>query len=165
MKRSLLVVILVLAVLLAVLIPQAGTASQTRAEQRAKDFAYAINYRYKEPEAIYAFLDASFKEEMSADAFAQAFAKERSYPYLTPFFINFRFCDMSEDMLHGTAHYSQAARLPGMTRDIEMVFEQGDYYFHYFEDLADGSYLEKFADIPYSLDMYFDFPATDGNED
>ena len=32
-----------------------------------------------------------------------------------------------------------------------------DYFVQDWEELIDGSYLEKFEDIPYSLDSYFDF--------
>lgn len=71
---------------------------------------------------------------------------------------------MSEDLLRGTVLYSQAARLPGMTQEIDIIFEDGNYYFLPFEELSDGSYLEKFEDVPYSLDMYFDFDVTEDED-
>lgn len=133
--------------------------SKQRAEQRAMLFADAVNYSYNEPDKIYELMASSFKEKMSESEFSEAFTKERSYPYLTPLFINFRECKLSDNLYYGTAFYSQAARLPGMKQEIKFVYENGDYYFQWFDDLADGSYLTKFDNITYSLDMYFDHDA------
>ena len=135
--------------------------TQAHAEERAKAFAQAVNYDYEKPERIYPFLTQAYRDAMSEADFAEAFTKERSYPYLVPLFINFRSVELSDDLLSGTAHFSQAARLPGMSYDVSFVYENGDYYMIAFEDFPDGSYLEKFEDIPYSLDMYFDLDALD----
>ena len=130
--------------------------TQAHAEERVKAFAQKINYDYKRSERIYAYLTQAYQSTMTEDDFVEAFNKERSYPYLVPLFINYRSIEMSDDMLSGTAHFSQAARLPGMTYDIPFVYENGDYYMIAFENFPDGSYLEKFIDIPYSLDSYYD---------
>ena len=135
--------------------------TQANAEERAKAFAQAVNYDYEKPERIYPFLTQAYRDTMSEADFAAAFTKERSYPYLVPLFINYRSIELSDDLLSGTAHFSQAARLPGMNYDVSFVYENGDYYMIAFEDFPDGSYLEKFEDIPYSLDMYFDLDALD----
>lgn len=118
--------------------------SARRAEKRVQAFAQAINYSYKEPAKIYSYLDASYRSAMSESAFSEAFTKERSYPYLTPLFLNFESLSMESDKRHGLATFSQAARLPGMYVEIPVVFEDGDYYCRFFEEFLDGSYLEKF---------------------
>lgn len=131
--------------------------TQDNAEKRALDFAEAVNYSYKDPKKIYAFLSSDFKDNMTEEAFVKAFEKERSYPYLTPLYINFSSVELSEDMTEGEAIYSQAARLPGMIYQVELVFENNNYYIYDFEDFIDDSYLEKFENLSYSLDSYFDF--------
>ncbi|MEG0779755.1 MAG: hypothetical protein RR426_04070 [Oscillospiraceae bacterium] len=136
-----------------------GRAGEARAEERVKAFAEAINYAYETPGEIYAFLSQDCRDQLTETEFSKAFAKERSYPYLTPLFINYDSIDLAEDQLSGTAHFSQAARLPGMTYTFTFVYEDGDYYMEAFAPLLDGSYLDKFQDIPYSLDSYFDFKS------
>ncbi len=131
--------------------------SKKNAEERVKAFAYEINYNYKTPEKIYDFLAEDYRDKITKEEFVNAFKKERSYPYLTPLFINFESIEMSEDKLSGIGHFSQAARLPGMKYDISFRYENGDYYMEAFDELIDGSYLDKFESIPYSLDSYFDF--------
>lgn len=131
--------------------------SKENAEKRVKALAYEINYKYKTPENIYDYLTREYRDKISKEEFVKAFKKERSYPYLTPLFINFETIELSEDKLSGIAHFSQAARLPGMKYDISFIYENGNYYMEDFEELIDGSYLDKFKSIPYSLDSYFDF--------
>lgn len=131
--------------------------TQVHALERAEDYAHAINYDYETPEKIYAFLCAAYKEEISEEDFCEAFLKERSYPYLTPLYINYPEVTLSGDGLTAEAVFDRAARLPGMTYEFTLVYEDGDYFVQDWEELIDGSYLEKFEDIPYSLDSYFDF--------
>lgn len=118
--------------------------SKERAVERVQAFAEAVNYEYKTPEKAYVYLTQAIKAQISEDDFVTAFLKERSYPYLTPFFINYESIEMADDLKSGVAHFSQAARLPGMVYDLPFVYENGDYYVTAFEALADGSYLEKF---------------------
>lgn len=115
-----------------------------RAEARVKAFVEAINYDYKTPYAIYPYLTEKYREQMSESEFVAAFIKERSYPYLTPLFLNFTSLDMEEDGMRGVATFSQAARLPGMVVEMPLIFENGDYYIDYFEEFLDDSYLDKF---------------------
>jgi hypothetical protein len=131
--------------------------TKDNAEKRALEFADAVNYSYKDPEKIYAFMSSEYKEKISAIDFVKAFEKERSYPYLTPLFINFSHVELSKNKTEGIALYSQAARLPGMIYNVELVFENNNYYIYAFEDFLDGSYLKKFENLSYSLDSYFDF--------
>ena len=130
--------------------------NEERAVRRVQDFAQAVNYEYQTPEKIYPYLTEEFRSQMSVEEFCEAFVKERSYPYLTPLFINYESIDMAADLQSGTAYFSQAARLPGMVYELPVVFEQGDYYVAAFEDFPDGSYLEKFEGLSYSLESYFD---------
>lgn len=130
--------------------------TKDNAEERAMKFAEAVNYSYMNPEKIYTFLSSDFKDNMSEKDFVEAFTKERSYPYLTPLFINYSSVKLTEQKTEGTAIYSQAARLPGMIYKVELVFENNNYYIYAFEDFLDGSYLEKFENLSYSLDSYFD---------
>lgn len=118
--------------------------STGRAERRVQAFVKAINYDYKDPARIYPFLEASYKAQISEQAFVDAFTKERSYPYLTPLFLNFESLTMEADKRRGVARFSQAARLPGMFVEIPVIYEKGDYYCRFFEEFLDGSYLDKF---------------------
>lgn len=127
------------------------------AMERAKEYAHAINYDFKSPEKIYAFLWSGFREKMDEKAFSEAFRKERSYPYITPLYIFFP--EITEETENGgyIITFLQAARIVGMTYDIEMVYENGNWFVKDWEQFPDGSYLEKFENIPYSLDWYYDF--------
>ena len=68
-------------------------------------------------------------------------------------------CIRDRDQKSGTAVFEQAARLPGMYYTVSLVYENGDYFIMAFDDFLDGSYLEKFDRLSYSLDDYFDFDA------
>ena len=141
--------------LLLFLVGCSSKETSKQAQLRAEEFAEAVNYSYEEPEKIYALLANGCTDILTEEAFCQAFSKERSYPYLTPLFLNSPETHMQEDNKSGTVTYSQAARLPGMEYEVELVFEDDDYYIMAFAELLDGSYLDKFQDIPYSLDSYF----------
>lgn len=121
--------------------------SEKAAEKRVKEFAYEVNYNYKNPEKVYHYLTEDFRSKMSKEEFIEAFQKERSYPYLTPFFINYTSVNMREDEKSGVATFSQAARLPGMIYKLSFVYEKGNYYMIAYEEFLDGSYLEKFEKL------------------
>ena len=144
--------------LLAALLALCGCGSNQTEEhalERLEAYAQAIDYSYKEPGKIYAFLCQDFRDQMDEEAFCEAFAKERIYPYLTPLYISKPEITLSEDGLSGTAVYLQAARLVGMTYEVSFVYENGDYYIQDWEEFLDGSYLEKFENMIYSLDWYY----------
>ena len=150
---------IVLALLLWVVLPRGAGRVRPSEEEAVKAvcaFAEDLNYHYKEPERLYDYLTKDFKARMSREAFVSAFEKERSYPYLTPLFINYESIEMAQDNRSGTALFSQAARLPGMVYRLPFVYEDERYKVIAFEDFADGSYLEKFDKLTYSLDSYFD---------
>ena len=139
-------------------------AMRSKAEECVDVYVYAVNYEYREPKRIYDFLTKQFKKKMTAEAFSEAFAKERSYPYLTPLYLSDPVITFSEDGKEGSVTCIQAARLPGMTYTFGLVYEQGNYSIDDWEALADGSYLEKFENIPYSLDWYYDMDAVEKEE-
>ena len=124
--------------------------SEAAALRRVQTFAGLVDYHYGQPEKIYAYLTEEYRESIDREDFIVAFEKERSYPYLTPFFINFLSLRMAADNRSGIAVFSQAARLPGMVYEMPFVYENGNYYMLMSEyaGFPDGSYLDKFNSIP-----------------
>ena len=135
---------------------EAGEISEAHAVERLNDYAYAVGHYYETPELIYPFLTSEFRSQMTEEEFCEAFAKERSYPYLTPLYFWNPTVTMDEDLLGGSATFLRAARIEGMYYTVTFVYEDGDYYINDWSEFLDGSYLDKFEDIPYSLDWYFD---------
>ena len=82
--------------------------SEVSAEKAAMAYAEAIDYQYENPAVIYEFMTDDFRKVMDKSEFIRAFKKERSYPYLTPLFINYDRVELNEDGTTGTAYYSQA---------------------------------------------------------
>ncbi len=126
------------------------------AMERAQAYADAINHAYDTPEAIYAFLTEGTRAQISQEDFCRAFAKERTYPYITPLYLFYPEVTLSDDGREAAVVYQQAARIIGMTYEIRLQYENGDYYVEDWHQFIDGSYLDKFEDIPYSLDWYYD---------
>ena len=81
--------------------------SEVSAEKAAMAYAEAIDYQYENPAVIYEFMTDDFRKVMDKSEFIRAFKKERSYPYLTPLFINYDRVELNEDGTTGTAYYSQ----------------------------------------------------------
>ena len=162
MKRSvtvLLSVLLFLTVLINAAAEDQAFALHTAesAMERAREYAHAVNFDFRTPEKIYAFLWSGFRELMTEEEFIEAFNKERSYPYITPLYIFFP--EVTEETENGSyiITFLRAARIEGMTYDVEMVYEDSNWFVKDWEQFLDGSYLEKFENIPYSLDWYYDF--------
>lgn len=151
MKKKLLIAtaILLLTLLLVTVIGKymKCVPSKERAVNRVKEFAQAVNYNYESPDKIYSYLTEELRSQMTSLEFIDAFNKERSYPYLSPLFINYESIEMAADNKSGIATFSQAARLPGMIFKVAFVYENGDYYMDVFHELADGSYLDKFKTL------------------
>lgn len=150
MKRKKILIAVILICIVCLLLLYSNRPSLRKAQKRIEKFTYTVNYLYDTPEKIYDFMTADYKKSITEEEFVEAFVKERSYPYLTTFFINLESVEISDDKRCGVAKYSQAARLPGMWVDIEFVYENGDYYFivEKYAGFPDGSYLEKFDSIP-----------------
>jgi hypothetical protein len=80
---------------------------------------------------------------LSKEEFMKNFAHERSYPYLTPLYIYLDEVTLVENKNTGEAVFTVAARLPGEKMRVKTVYINGQYYFDFFRELADGSYVEK----------------------
>lgn len=123
---------------------------------RLEDYANAIDNDFEHPEKIYAFLCDDFKSKMGEDEFSAAFRKERSYPYITPLYIYDPVISDYHYHRSAKAVYTQAARLPGMTYEVSLVYENGMWDIVDWEDFPDGSYLRKLDNLNYSLSWYYD---------
>lgn len=150
------VCVVLLAILLSGCKSSAPNNTYDHALERAEAYADAINHDYESPEKIYAFLTADIREQISEEDFCAAFEKERSYPYITPLYIFYPELTVSEDGMKAEAVFKQAARIIGMEYTVHLVYENGDYYVNDWQQFIDGSYLDKFDDIPYELDWYYD---------
>lgn len=154
MKRRLVMIVVcglyALAALGCFLSTQYGFRSEAQAMKRINSFTKQVNYGFNDPGKIYEYLTQEYRDRISKQDFITAFEKERTYPYLTPFFINFTSLEMEKGNYTGLATFSQAARLPGMIYEMPVVYENGNYFF-FMEEYAgfpDGSYLKKFDSIP-----------------
>lgn len=133
-----------------------GKMTAQRAQERAEEYAQAVNYDYETPENIYALLTRDVKAQITQEDFCAAFAKDRTYPYITPLYIFYPEVMMEEGGAAASVVYQQAARIIGMTYTVRLVYEDGDWYVEDWQRFIDGSYLEKFEDCPYTLDWYYD---------
>jgi len=116
--------------------------SQFIAERRLKEFTEAVNYN--RPSDIYPLLTPKLRSLISEEEFVQNFKKERSYPYLTPLFVYVDVIDFNEEKTEGEVQMTVASRLPGEKMYVDIVFKDGRYYIDAFEDIADGTFIEKF---------------------
>ncbi len=149
-RKSILILILALIVCAAAVPVALRMPGKGNARRRLDAFVRQVNDGYHSPGKIYGYLTEEYRNSISEADFIEAFQKERSYPYLTPFYINFMSMDMAPDNKSGVAHFSQAARLGGMYYDIPIIYENFNYYMvmKEYEGFPDGSYLEKFDRIP-----------------
>ena len=155
MKRRIISLCCLLILLAAVCLKKPGNTYQ-HAMERAEAYAYAINHDYRQPEKIYAFLTREMKSRLTEKEFCACWEKERTYPYITPLYIFYPELTLSEDGAAADVVFQQAARLVGMEYTVRLIYEDGDYYADDWHQFADGSYLEKFEDIPYQIDWYYD---------
>ncbi len=114
------------------------------AAERAQMVVDAVNANA--PENLYPLLSQSLRSMISEQDFIKNFADERSYPYLTPLFLNLNGIELSSD---GTAKVvcSVASRLPGEFYTFSLSYEGDAYYAYIFEDVVNGTYKEKFNHI------------------
>ena len=87
--------------------------SREEAERTVCAFAEDLNYHYKEPERLYDYLTKDFQSRMSREEFVRAFVKERSYPYLTPLFINYESMELAEDGRSGESRFFAGRQAAG----------------------------------------------------
>ena len=119
--------------------------SQRQALQRINGFNDAINAN--KPADIYPYLIPELRGMISKETFEQNFAKERSYPYLSPLYVYLDEVSLAPDQRSGEAISTVAARLPGQKMKVKLSYIKGKYYIDAFRDIADGSYLLKFQEL------------------
>jgi len=119
--------------------------SQWQAVKRVNDFNAAINAN--RPVDIYPYLIPELRVMLTKEEFIKNFAKERSYPYLSPLYVYLDEVKLASDRRSGEAISTVAARLPGQKMNVKLIYLKGQYYIDAFRDIADGSYLLKFQNI------------------
>lgn len=154
MKQRIVFLCCALALLAAVCVSEPRNTYR-HALERAEAYAYAINHDYRQPEKIYGFLTQELKSCLTEEEFCACWEKERTYPYITPLYIFDPELTLSEDGAAADVTFRRAARLIGMEYTVRMVYENGDYYADDWHQFVDGSYLEKFEDIPYQIEWYY----------
>lgn len=112
---------------------------------RAEEFAKAVNDN--NPKKVYEYLAPGIRDMASREVFVQNFAKERSYPYLTPLYLYVEDVQLCEGETKGVVNCIVASRLPGEKMEFEIVFIEDDYYICGFEEIADGSFIDKFKKL------------------
>lgn len=120
-----------------------NSPGQARAEAQAKKFAQAVNEN--NPQELYSYLLPEIQGLLSRDEFIKNYAKERSYPYLTPLYLYLDEVKLDEGKKSGEAIFTVASRLPGEKMKVKLVYQDRQYYFDAFRAVADGSYIEKFT--------------------
>ena len=100
---------LICALTLLALCACAERPTEENARKRAEAYAQAVNFAYETPEEIYAFVTEDVKTRLSQPAFCAAFAKDRTYPYITPLYLFYPEVSMADDGLSATVVYQQAA--------------------------------------------------------
>ncbi|MEG6616005.1 hypothetical protein V6C27_06125 [Peptococcaceae bacterium 1198_IL3148] len=116
--------------------------TEENAIKQVEGFIQAVNDN--NPAEVYKYLSPDIKELIDQQGFERNFAKERSYPYLTPLFLYLDKLELSEDKQSGTVECIVAARLPGQRMNFTVVYVKDNYYLVAFRDIADGSFIEKF---------------------
>jgi hypothetical protein len=119
--------------------------TKDNAVKRTEGFIKAVNDN--KPELIYNYLTPSIQKLISKEGFIENFAKERSYPYLTPLYLYLDNVELSEEGTEGTITCVVASRLPGEEMKFDIVFVDNNYYIDAFKDVADGSFIKKFEKL------------------
>ena len=96
---------LICALTLLALCACAERPTEENARKRAEAYAQAVNFAYETLEEIYAFLTEDVKTRISQPAFCAAFAKDRTYPYITPLYLFYPEVSMADDGLSATVVY------------------------------------------------------------
>lgn len=112
-----------------------------RASIRSQKMVKAINE--KNPIIIYSLLTQEIKNIISEKEFVKNYNDELTYPYISPLYCYLQTIDLHYDV-KGTVSCKVASRLIGENFSFDIIYENGDYYFKVFEDIADGTYKNKF---------------------
>ena len=137
--------IVVIVVILTLCIRTYYMPSQQQATKRINEFNEAINAN--RPADIYPYLIPELRGMLSKEEFVKNFAKERSYPYLSPLYVYLDEVLLVPDQRSGEAISTVAARLPGQKMKVKLSYIKGRYYIDAFRDIADESYLLKFKNL------------------
>lgn len=121
---------------------QSSAMTEENAVKQVEGFIQAVNDN--NPAEVYQYLSPDIKELIDQQGFEKNFAKERSYPYLTPLYLYLDKLELSEDKRSGKVECIVAARLPGQRMNFSVVYDQDNYYVVAFRDIADGSFIKKF---------------------
>ncbi len=116
-----------------------------QAAQRVQGFIDAVNEN--NPGEVYPYLLPQLRERISKEDFVRNFAKERSYPYLTPLYLYLDEVKLAPDRYNGEAVLTVAARLPGEKMRVQVGYYRGKYYIAAFEDIVDGTFEGKFKKL------------------
>lgn len=119
---------------------------EIRARSRIEAFIRAVNEN--RPENIYYYLLPSIRALITREGFVLNYARERSYPYLTPLYLYLEKLEVDPDQSSGRALCLVAARLPGQIRIFPIIFTDEDYFVDAFRNIADGRFAEKFDRLP-----------------
>ncbi len=112
-----------------------------RAFSRSTTLVDAINEQ--NPMIIYKLLSEDLRKQITEQEFVKNYNDELTYPYISPLYCYLQTIDLHYDV-KGTVSCKVASRLIGENFTFKIIYEKGDYYFIVFEDIVDGSYLEKF---------------------
>lgn len=115
---------------------------EEHAQERVEEFIRAVNEN--RPRGIYPLLTPELRGKISKEGFVRNFRKERSYPYLTPLYVYLEEIDLSDDKKEGEVSLVVAARLPGERMYIGVEYVGSRYYIEAFEEIVDGTFIEKF---------------------
>ncbi|MEA1926669.1 MAG: hypothetical protein U9N73_00565 [Candidatus Auribacterota bacterium] len=119
---------------------------EARARIRMESFLRAVNEN--RPEKVYDYLLPSIQSLIDREGFVRNFARERSYPYLTPLYLYLEKLELDPAQSSGRAICRVAARLPGQTRVFPIIYTNENYFIDAFREIADGSFAEKFERLP-----------------
>jgi len=98
------------------------------------------------PSTLYALLSDNLQKTISKEDFILNAQKERSYPYLTPLYLYLNGITLNRDE-SADVECLVASRLPGEKYRFSLVKENGEYRAIVFEDVVDGSFIDKFDHI------------------
>lgn len=116
--------------------------TEDNAKKRVQNFIDAVNEN--KPDVIYDYLTPDIRSLIDKEGFVENFKKERSYPYLTPLYLYLDNLQLKDAKKTGHVKCLVASRLPGEYMEFNIIFVDNNYYIDAFEDIANGSFLEKF---------------------
>lgn len=136
------IIFLIITVLIALFISNYSLKGETFAKSRVLEMVSYANTN--DPADVYPYLTKELREMCTKEQFVENWNDERTYPYLIPFYVFYREISLDDKKETGSVKFERAARLPGQFESYGVVYEDGNYYFDAFHNIADGSYVEIF---------------------